>query len=76
MSHSPPLRPWLGTCPECGGVAVYRESEPGHIVGACCAGPGCWWAGKVDGDETTALVALAWDAGITPVAGHPPSADA
>ena len=55
LSPSPPLRPWLGTCPRCGGVAVYHEAKPGRIVGACCAGPGCWWAGKVEEEKVTAL---------------------
>ena len=55
MPRSPPLRPWLGTCPERGGVAVYRESELGHVVGACCAGPGCWWAGEVEEEKVTAI---------------------
>ena len=36
--------PWEGSCPECGGRAVYREVEPGQVVGACCSQERCWWS--------------------------------
>ena len=29
--------PWMGRCPDCQGPAVFRETEPGRITGACCA---------------------------------------
>ena len=38
---------WEGSCPECGGMAVYREVRPGQVVGACCEGEGCWWSGTL-----------------------------
>ena len=41
------LHPWLGTCPHCGKSAVFRE-EAGRVLGACCGGGPCWWAGEVD----------------------------
>lgn len=37
---------WSGRCPECGSVAVFRETQTGRVAGAWCA-PGswkCWWA--------------------------------
>ncbi len=36
----PRLEPWEGQCPECDGLAVYREVEPGRVLAACCSGRG------------------------------------
>jgi hypothetical protein len=41
---SPGVGHWEGACPDCGGLAVYREFMPGQVVGACCLGTRCWWA--------------------------------
>ena len=40
------LHPWLGTCPLCGKPAVFREDGE-RVLGACCGGGPCWWAGEV-----------------------------
>jgi len=39
--------PWLGTCPHCGKPAVFRE-DGDCVIGACCGGGPCWWAGEMD----------------------------
>lgn len=38
--------PWWETCPRCMGPAVFREVEPGRVLGACAGGgkARCWWA--------------------------------
>lgn len=42
--HATPSAPvWFGTCPDCGGRAVFRMSED-RITGACCESGPCWWA--------------------------------
>lgn len=35
----------VGSCPSCGGRAVFREVDGGHAVGACVevAAARCWW---------------------------------
>lgn len=35
---------WEGSCPECGGSAVFREVRAGQVPGACCLGERCWWS--------------------------------
>ena len=37
--------PWWGRCPDCGALAVFRETEPGRVSGACSAPSSrrCWW---------------------------------
>ena len=47
MGPYPKLATWEARYPECGGLVVYGEVEPGSVVGACCAESeaGCWWAG-------------------------------
>jgi len=42
------MRPWLGSCPECGGAAAFREVETGRVLGACCSRKACWWSGEVN----------------------------
>ena len=37
---------YRGSCPRCGGAAMYR-AEPGRLVGACEVA-GCWWASLVE----------------------------
>lgn len=38
----------FGICPACGRRAVFREVEPGTVVGACAEGPkaACWWTSE------------------------------
>ena len=47
--------PWEGSCPECGGLAVYREVRSGTVVGACCAGEGCWWVSPFSDDYSQSV---------------------
>ena len=37
---------WEGTCPECGGLAVFREVATSTVLGACCSPVRCWWSAK------------------------------
>lgn len=52
-------------CPNCGGLAVYREVEPGKNIGACCSGERCWWsstAGSMTAERRLSVLAteLQW----------------
>jgi len=51
------LYPWLGTCPHCGKPAVFRE-DGDRVIGACCGGGPCWWAGAVDESRISTARAL------------------
>ena len=41
------LKPWEGICPECNGIAVYREVRAGQVAGACSSGEKCWWSSSI-----------------------------